>query len=237
MVRAIGRESFYETYVTVIYGFVAVVGLESFFGPDRLAALTVQSVLFFLGALITGWHFWLICLASNDFSDSVYSIVTAGDRPSVFTAFLLADVAFATLFAAPIVVMLGAASTSPSTLVAAFAVLTALSLAYDVLSLVIAAFASLRGSASRRDQHLPAYIRVYASWLWQDVVYIVCGFGVFALHRYAILTPFWISGLFLGIAGGGIVWDVVLRNPALYRTIQADEELPETTQKRGLTRR
>lgn len=224
------RETFYKTYVTVIYGFVTVSGLEAFFSPPAWQAVSGTNILFFLGSLITSWHFWLICLASNDLSDSLYSVVTDRDRPRVFTAFLLTDIAFATLFAAPIIIMLRHTG-DPITVIRALVALAALSFAYDILSLVIATFASLRVPRLGSKGPTRRYIQLYGSWLLQDFVYLSVAGASLALQHFALLGSLGLAGLFFSITAAGIVWDVVWRNPDVYRAIQVaaktSERLPE----------
>jgi hypothetical protein len=166
-------------------------------------------------------------------------MVTAEDSPRVLTAFLLIDIVFATLFAAPIVVMLRAAGSSPSMVLTALVGLAALSLCYDILALVVAALAAARASALGADRRLRRFIRVYGAWLGQDVLYVVVATGLWLLLWWGLLGVTVVAALFVVVAGGGVAWDVVIRNAAVYARVQAQGQMPElpTPRKGGLTRR
>jgi hypothetical protein len=53
MMQGAKRQTFYEVYVSVIYGFVTVTGLEAFLDPVQLNAVGSQQWLLFAGSLIT----------------------------------------------------------------------------------------------------------------------------------------------------------------------------------------
>jgi hypothetical protein len=101
-----------------------------------------------------------------------------------------------------------------------FGILAALSLAYDIGALCLASFAVVKREDNASRRIVREYIKAYGSWLWQDLLYVTATWSLFGLtlHHYSS-WPTLFSSIFFSISLIGIVLDVIVLQPALYRKI------------------
>ena len=210
-------QTFYATYVSVVYGFVAVKGLEEVLKPDFLRIVTWPQWAMFAGTLIVGLHFWLICLSSDEVSDRVYDMLIEPNRSSIDTATLVIDILYATAFAAPILIMYRCIAVDSDLFYTAFAALTVVSLLYDITALMLGAVAGTKIQDNDQKKHFGVYISLYGRWFIQDICYLGFGFGL-----WQAVANQWVAAnlgsIIFGVGVyGGVVFDVIFWNPELYR--------------------
>lgn len=210
-------QTFYATYVSVVYGFIAVKGLEEVLKPDFLHIIAWPHWVMFGGTLILGLHFWLICLSSDEVSDRVYDMLIEPNRSSIDTSTLVIDVLYATAFAAPILIMYRCVAVDTELFYKAFAALTVVSLLYDITALMLGAVAGTKIQDSDQRKHFGVYIRLYGMWFIQDICYLGFGFGLWqAVENQWVAAN--LGSIIFGVGvGSGFVADVIFWNRELYQ--------------------
>jgi hypothetical protein len=222
---------FYQSYVSVIYGFVAVIGLDAMMNPGSIHIFTVMHFAMFVGTLITNLHFWLVCVTTDDLSDFIYLIAAGKSKPRLLNLLLVVDLAFATAFAAPIVLMFRTVVSNQYLFYAAFAALTLLSVVYDLLSLALASFAALRAKTAEQKNKVKEYVSIYSSWVIQDGLFLLAGIALFCLYSYFVQHSAYYAIAFLVVAIVAIGVDTMKSNPYLYLILYAAKGRYEKAEK------
>jgi hypothetical protein len=212
---------FYETYISVIYAVLAGTGLEELTKQFLSRSPSISTLLLFGGVFVASVHFWMVCLSSDPLSDAAYLILERNPSPRMFNLFLVIDILFATAFAGALFFMFRSVSLEAKLFFAGFSALAGLSLAYDLCSMCVAAFAFLRLGDGRNRAALERYVKTYGSWLWQDSIYVTIALSFYFLSQYYYARfPLRFATVFALVSFGGLVLDAILLHPSLYREIQ-----------------
>lgn len=214
---------FYETYISVIYGVLAGVGLQQLSAQFLSRAISGPKVLLFVGVFVSAIHFWMVCLSSDPLSDAAYLVLERSPTPRMFNIFLVVDVLYATAFAGALLLMFNSITDSfePKLFFYGFSALAILSFLYDVSALCVAAFAFMKAGQRSARAAVERYVRTYGSWLWQDALYVAVALTFyFVCLKYFVRFPIWFAGAFLLTTIVGLVLDAIIIHPSLYREIQ-----------------
>jgi hypothetical protein len=181
--------TFYQGYISVVYGLVATEGLGQL-GQQSGWYLHIPScALLFLGVFVIGLHFWFICSTVDESSHKFYRAL-AGDRWAYI--FFFVDAIVATSFAWLILAMFHGISSGRELLFDWFLVAASSSLAYDLYSLVLVGAGRSRTYGKDMQQVVSSYGTTVKNWLIQDSVFFLAAVVLFSLDCH---TPWSSRGL------------------------------------------
>jgi hypothetical protein len=206
--------SFYNGYLTVIYGLLVTDGLQCVVNftsdPNKPNRWNSLNAFLFLGTFLVSLHFWYVCATVDDLSQDFYRVVAGGKEPR-FDLLLLLDALVATAFAGIVLAMFHAVPPKDSRFFLLFLCAAGLSLLYDSVSRLSVLYARRVHHEERERNTIRRYGMKVTIWIDVDILFIIGSAAIYfsypALHvRY----PFALGGVFAVFAVLLLLMDVEL---------------------------
>jgi hypothetical protein len=173
--------TFYQGYISVVYGLVATEGLGQLGERSGWQFRIPPSLLLFLGVFVIGLHFWFICSTVDESSHKFYRAL-AGDRRAYILFFV--DAMVATSFAWLILAMFHGISSRPRLLFDWFLVAASSSLAYDLYSLILVGVGRSKTYRKEMQPLASSYSTTVKNWLIQDSSFFLGALLIFVLDYH-----------------------------------------------------
>jgi hypothetical protein len=209
-------EAFYKTFVSIVYGFAASVTLQWWAETLATDVMAPLHWLMFFGVTLLCFHFWLICISTDDLENRIYAVLDLGKNKRLFAFLLVYSLGMSLALAFPIVVMARMCASQPLLFWQAYLALAAISLLYDVIALSILVFSKPRQQVGVAPTASTTYGTLFSAWLLQDSVILAIAGTIYLLRYFDIAGDLTLATLFLAVTVGHLIFDVIWSNPELY---------------------
>lgn len=203
-------QTFYEAFVSAVYGFVLVIGFQQFVAiPGRHAAM--QYILL-AAAYLTVLYYWLIFVASTE--DTFTLILSGVDRSDgTRVGWFWVELMFATAMIIPMLQLFAAVS-DVVRFARAMLLVASLSLGWDMWAFMLEVVRQ-RGTSSRTSGR--GVMLLLMRWIGLDLVFVIT---MFLLVRVLATAPDFnrilVASAILSITAGGAILNTIVIAPSLF---------------------
>lgn len=211
-------DSFYNTFISVLFGFAASATVQWMVESFSAAPVPWHNWLMFLGVLILTIHFWLICTSTDKLEDHILSFAFPGQdrRKTLLNTYSLYTLAMTVVFLFPIVLMAKSIPSGNSHFWLAYLILSAASLCYDLVALLIGALTEIRRANGSAQTDADRFFKLFGAWIAQDAILVLVAVALYYFSRASSAHEQWAAIAFALTTTASLLLDVLVLNPDNY---------------------